>query len=108
MVRPPLDAEGRQLSWRCRRGLKELDVLLERYAAAALPGAGPAERSTLARLLELPDPELAGYLLAGEVPADAELAALARRIREPLAAPGALGHDRGGLPGGGEPGCQAV
>jgi antitoxin CptB len=80
---PPLDAEGRQLVWRCRRGLKELDVLLERYAAAVLPGAGPGERLTLARLLERPDPELAGYLLAGEVPADAGLAALVSRIRQP-------------------------
>ncbi len=77
-----LDAEGRRLLWRCRRGLKELDVLLERYAAAALPGASPAERAVLARLLELPDPQLAGYLLAGAVPADPQLAALAGRIRD--------------------------
>ena len=76
-----LDAEGRRLLWRCRRGLKELDVLLERYAAAALPDASPAERAVLARLLELPDPQLAGYLLAGAVPADPQLAALAGRIR---------------------------
>ena len=108
MARPPLDAEGRQLLWRCRRGLKELDVLLERYAAAVLPEASPAERMTLARLLELPDPQLAGYLLAGAVPADTRLAALARRIREPLAGPGAMAHDRGGLPGGADPGCQAL
>ena len=83
-------------------------MLLERYAAAVLPEASPAERMTLARLLELPDPQLAGYLLAGEVPADAGLAALARRIREPLAGLGAMAHDRGGLPGGADPGCQAL
>ena len=103
-----MDIEARALLWRCRRGMKELDVLLERYAAVVLPEASPAERMTLARLLELPDPQLAGYLLAGEVPADAGLAALARRIRAPLAAPGAMGHDRTRLPGGGDPGCQAV
>jgi antitoxin CptB len=76
-----LDAEGRRLLWRCRRGLKELDVLLERYAAAALAEAGSAERHVLERLLALPDPELAGYLLAGQIPEEAELAALAGRIR---------------------------
>ena len=81
MARPPLDAEGRQLLWRCRRGLKELDVLLERYVEAALPGAGSSERAVLQRLLDLPDPQLAGYLLAGVEPDDAPLASLAARIR---------------------------
>jgi len=76
-----LDADGRRLLWRCRRGLKELDVLLERYAAEALAAAGAAERQVLERLLALPDPQLAGYLLAGEVPQEADLAALAERIR---------------------------
>jgi len=60
--------------------MKELDVLLGRYATAALPQAGPAERRTLARLLERPDPELAGYFLGGEVPPEPEIAALVTRI----------------------------
>jgi antitoxin CptB len=76
-----MDAEARALLWRCRRGMKELDVLLERYALAALPEAGAAERRLLARLLENPDPELAGYFLGAEVPPDPDVAALVTRIR---------------------------
>jgi antitoxin CptB len=75
-----MDPEARALLWRCRRGMKELDVLLGRYAAAALAQAGPAERRLLARLLDLPDPQLAGYFLGGEVPAEPEMAALVTRI----------------------------
>ena len=75
-----MDTQARALLWRCRRGMKELDVLLERYAAAALPHAGAAERGLLARLLERPDPELAGYFLGGEVPPEPEMAALVTRI----------------------------
>ena len=67
--------------WRCRRGMKELDVLLEPFAERLLPSAGAVERGALARLLELPDPELARYLVVGERPEDPELAALAARIR---------------------------
>lgn len=75
-----MDPEARALLWRCRRGMKELDVILERYAAAALPQAGATERRLLARLLEYPDPELAGYFLGGEVPAEPEMAGLVTRI----------------------------
>ena len=76
-----MDEEARALLWRCRRGMKELDVLFERYAATALPEADAAERRLLARLLENPDPELAGYFLGGEVPPDPDVAALVTRIR---------------------------
>jgi antitoxin CptB len=71
----------RRLLWRCRRGTKELDVLLERYALAAFPGAGAEERAAFARLLELPDPLLVDYLLNGMEPDDPPLAHLVRRIR---------------------------
>jgi antitoxin CptB len=75
-----MDPEARALLWRCRRGMKELDVLLERYAAAALPQADAAERRLLARLLDCPDPELAGYFLGGEAPPEGDMAALVTRI----------------------------
>ena len=76
-----MDAEARALLWRCRRGMKELDVLLARYAAAALPQADAAERRLLAQLLEHPDPDLAAYFLGDEVPPDPDVAALVAHIR---------------------------
>ena len=76
----PLDAEGRRLLWRCRRGMKELDVVLERFAKGVLPTASPEERRTLARFLELPDPMLVDYLLGQVIPEDAELARLIPKI----------------------------
>jgi antitoxin CptB len=75
------DVQTRRLRWRCRRGMKELDVLLERYARTRLPGAALAERAAFEELLTLPDPELAGYLLGDEVPGGAALAQLVACIR---------------------------
>jgi antitoxin CptB len=75
-----MDPEARALLWRCRRGMKELDVLLGRYAATVLPQAGAGERRALARLLERSDPELAGYFLGGELPPEPDIAALVTRI----------------------------
>ena len=77
---PGLDEEGRRLLWRCRRGMKELDILLERYAHAHLGKSSAAERRAFTRFLELPDPLLADYLLGHTLPSDPELARLARMI----------------------------
>jgi antitoxin CptB len=75
------ESNSRRLRWHCRRGMKELDVLLERFALAALPHAAPEERQAFAELLELPDPVLARYLLGGETPPQDHLAQVVRRIR---------------------------
>src|SRR4051794_3606099 len=95
-----LDVEGRRLLWRCRRGMKELDVLLERFVRGVLPTASAEQRTTLARFLELPDPVLVDYLLGQAAPPEPELAALVGHIIGPspsLAAPmaiiGPLRHD---------------
>jgi len=77
---PSLDAEGRRLLWRCRRGMKELDVLLERFARRELPTATPEVRQIFERFLELPDPMLVDYLLGQVIYPDVELVALAQRI----------------------------
>ena len=69
------------LRWRCRRGMKELDVLLERFVQQLLPEASAAECRVFAELLALPDPLLAGYLLGGAVPVEPHLAQATARIR---------------------------
>jgi len=74
--------EPGRLLWRCRRGMKELDVILERFARQGLTRASAAERQAFERFLGLPDPLLAGYLLGEERPADPELRLLADRIRD--------------------------
>jgi antitoxin CptB len=73
-------ADVRRLEWRCRRGMKELDILLTRYVRERFASADAAERTAFTEFLELPDPDLAGYLLAGVEPHDPGLASLCRRI----------------------------
>ena len=66
-------ADRGRLTWRCRRGMKELDLLLREYLDQHWSAATSADRDAFARLLELPDPELASYLLGHEVAADLTL-----------------------------------
>jgi antitoxin CptB len=82
LVAPDISpAEAGRLRWRCRRGMKELDVVLERCLTELLPAADAAQRQAFSALLALPDPELAGYLLGGEIPGDAALRQWVGRIR---------------------------
>jgi antitoxin CptB len=74
------DLERRRLAWRCRRGMKELDVLLERYRLRHLGAASPQERKALERLLRLPDPLLADLLLHDAAAADPQLLRLIQLI----------------------------
>jgi antitoxin CptB len=70
--------EGR-LRWRCRRGMKELDLLLTRYLDERY-GAAPAhEQEAFRRLLETQDPLIYAYCLGSEQPPP-HLAVLVERI----------------------------
>lgn len=71
----------RRLRYRCRRGMKELDVLLERYLAERYPDAPAAEQTAFERLLDAPDPELAGLLFGRLVAEDPVFANVVERIR---------------------------
>jgi succinate dehydrogenase flavin-adding protein (antitoxin of CptAB toxin-antitoxin module) len=61
--------------------MKELDLLLLGWLQGQYPGASEARREQFEALLELPDPELAAYLLGVTRPAGAELAGLVEAIQ---------------------------
>jgi succinate dehydrogenase flavin-adding protein (antitoxin of CptAB toxin-antitoxin module) len=79
---PTLDPAGmRRLRWRCRRGLLENDLVLERFLDRHGAALGPAELAALARLLELPDPDLWDIVSGRAQCAEPELAGLVERLR---------------------------
>ncbi|MDS4029068.1 MAG: succinate dehydrogenase assembly factor 2 [Candidatus Competibacter sp.] len=63
-----------KLRWRCRRGMKELDLLTLAYLERHYPTAPAEERQAFAELLELQDPLLMSYMVGRETPADATTA----------------------------------
>jgi antitoxin CptB len=77
---PTHTGQGR-LTWRCRRGMKELDLLLTGYLRDRWPKASAREKAAFERILELPDPLLAAYLLQHEIPADPDLENLLAILR---------------------------
>lgn len=75
------DSELARVRWRCRRGMLELDLFLERFVTQEYSGLAAGEKAALTRLLETPDTQLLDYLQGRQQPADPELAALVSRIR---------------------------
>ena len=49
------DAELRRLAWRCRRGMLELDIVLQRFIALHFNDLTLAQLKAFDDLLELPD-----------------------------------------------------
>lgn len=68
------------LRWRCRRGKKELDVLLGRFLEQHLAHLEVAERSALERLTALEDDDLLDQILGRAAPLDADTAAVLARL----------------------------
>lgn len=77
------DIDARELGrlrWRCRRGMRELDVLLRSYLDRQFCTASAADQDAFRRLLDVPDPQIQAYCLGRQRPAAPELAALIDRI----------------------------
>ncbi len=73
-----------RLKWRCRRGMRELDTVLQAFLQHSFTGLDDEDKSRFEALLDLPDPELYGYLLARAEPSDRHYARLIGLIRNSL------------------------
>ncbi len=70
-----------RVRWLCRRGMKELDVMLARYLDARWVDAPESERAAFASLLELQDPLLWDLMMARSTAPDADQHDVVERIR---------------------------
>lgn len=73
-----------RLYWQCRRGMLELDILLERFLDVKFDGLTPAEQRAFVELLDYPDAVLLEYMLGRMIPTDQSIANVVTKIRAPL------------------------
>ena len=74
-------SELSRLKWRCRRGMRELDVVLLHYLEDVYPHAGPEEQAAFRRCLELQDPEILILLTGRGTCPDGAVAGVVEKIR---------------------------
>lgn len=70
-----------RLRWQCRRGMLELDVLLEAFLDKHYPGLSPRLQRHFFQLLDFPDPIIHAWCVGGEKPQDDEFHELVQSIR---------------------------
>ncbi len=65
--------ELRRLRWHCRRGMKELDLVMLRVLDAVAASGNPGELAAFQRLLATEDPEIWRWVIGKEVAPDPEI-----------------------------------
>ncbi|HXK56759.1 MAG: succinate dehydrogenase assembly factor 2 [Gammaproteobacteria bacterium] len=75
-------SELSRLRWLCRRGMKELDLVLTGYLENHYSDAGEHEQAGFRKLLELQDPELYGLVLGKLTTDDGNMTTVLRTIRK--------------------------
>ena len=79
----PLSPEQKsRLYWQCRRGMLELDSLLQEFFKQQIDELDGSELSAFEMLLKSPDDLLLEYLMGRTVPVDMELANVIVKIRQ--------------------------
>lgn len=71
----------RRLRWRCRRGLLELDLLLDAFLETSYEALSSEEKQAFEVLLRYPDLELWRYCFAEETHPDPIIADVISKIR---------------------------
>ena len=71
-----------QLLWRCRRGVRELDVLFGRFLESTYPDLDNHQQVTFHQLLEVQDPVIMDWLFEKYQPEDLAMRDLISILQE--------------------------
>ena len=78
--------EVARLRWLCRRGMKELDLLMQKYLDKHYPAAPEADQQAFQAILQMPDPDLYDLILQRTESADPDITRVITRLRGLIAA----------------------
>ncbi len=80
-------SELSRLKWHCRRGMKELDILLINYLDNYYTTASPEEQAAFRALLDWQDPDLFACVVGRMTPPDELTQSLIKKLCESLPTP---------------------
>jgi antitoxin CptB len=77
------DRTGDRIRWHCRRGMLELDLVLNAFLARHFETLDAGQLDALRELLECPDPQLLDFVMGHDepdAPAERDIVALMRAV----------------------------
>jgi antitoxin CptB len=78
-----LAVRRRKVKFRCwHRGMREMDLIMGRFADAFVDHMTPADLDAYERLMEAPDPDLLAWITGQQPPPAAHDTAMLRRLRD--------------------------
>jgi antitoxin CptB len=77
-----MNEDHKRLRWHSRRGMLELDLVLEPFVEHRYPELSAVDQARYRRLLTCEDQELYGWFLGRTVPQDEDLARIVDEILE--------------------------
>lgn len=77
-------SEIAHLRWLCRRGMKELDLLMRSYLDHCYSSASEADQNAFKLILQMPDPELYDLILDRKASDDSDINRVIVALRERL------------------------
>lgn len=72
----------RRLRWKCRRGMLELDLILEDFFVNTYALLTQSEKKAFAKLLDCEDTDLLAWLLHGQQPSNPDIRTIVLKINE--------------------------
>jgi antitoxin CptB len=81
-----VSSQRARLYWQCRRGMLELDLVLQAFLDHRYEHALPDERRAFEALLNYPDALLFEYIMGRVIPTDGQLAHVIKQLRGPTPA----------------------
>ncbi len=75
-------ADLQRLRWQCRRGMLELDVLLDRFLEVGYAQLSDGERAAFSRLLDCEDQLLHDWVMGKSEPVEDDLKQVVARLRQ--------------------------
>lgn len=70
-----------RLLWRCRRGVKEMDLLLEAFVSRVYPGLAEEEKQRFELFLEETDPDILSWIMGRSEPDNPAYKAFVEQLR---------------------------
>ena len=77
-----MDINRSRLLWRCRRGIREMDIVLQEYISRSYDTLSDTDKKAFSQLLDETDLDILNWIMGKEEPENDELMHIIAIIRE--------------------------